>query len=103
MCIRDRFRTMKNLKLLFILIFWGFVFTVIPAQIQDLNKPIPADPNIKIGKLENGLTSYIKFNKKPEHRVELYFLIISGSLCVTDGQHLLAHFFVYICFNGTKN
>ncbi|MFA5818605.1 MAG: insulinase family protein [Bacteroidales bacterium] len=94
---------MKNLKLLFILVFWGFVFTGVFAQIQDLNKPIPADPNIKIGKLDNGITYYIKLNKKPEQRVELRLAINAGSVCETEGQQGLAHFCEHMCFNGTKN
>jgi len=94
---------MKNLRLLFILCLWGFVFTGISAQIQDLNKPIPADPNIKIGKLDNGLTYYIKLNKKPEQRVELRLAINAGSVCETEGQQGLAHFCEHMCFNGTKN
>lgn len=94
---------MKNLKVLFILVLWGFVFTGISAQIQDLSKPIPADPNIKIGKLDNGLTYYIKLNKKPEQRVELRLAINAGSVFETEGQQGLAHFCEHMCFNGTKN
>jgi zinc protease len=95
--------TMKNLKRFFILVLLGFVFTGISAQIQDLNKPIPADPNIKIGKLENGITYYIKQNKKPEQRIELRLAVNAGSVCETAGQQGLAHFVEHMCFNGTKN
>ena len=94
---------MKNLKLLFILVLLGFLLTGISAQIQDPRIPIPADPNIKIGKLDNGLTYYIKFNKKPEQRVELRLAINAGSVCETEGQQGLAHFCEHMCFNGTKN
>ncbi len=94
---------MKNFKLLFILVFWGFVFTVCSAQIQNIDKPIPADPNIKIGKLDNGITYYIKVNKKPEQRIELRLAVNAGSICETDGQQGLAHFCEHMCFNGTKN
>ena len=94
---------MKNFRLLFILVFWGFVFTGVSAQIQDPNMAIPADPNIKIGKLENGMTYYIKYNKKPEKRVELRLAVNAGSVCETEGQQGLAHFCEHMCFNGTKN
>jgi zinc protease len=94
---------MKNFKLLFILVFWGFVLTVCSAQIQNIDKPIPADPNIKIGKLDNGITYYIKVNKKPEQRIELRLAVNAGSICETDGQQGLAHFCEHMCFNGTKN
>jgi len=73
------------------------------AQIQDYNSPIPPDPNIKIGKLDNGITYYIKYNKRPEQRVELRLAINAGSICETDGQQGLAHFCEHMCFNGTKN
>jgi zinc protease len=54
---------MKNLKLLFILILAGFVMMSVSAQITDPGKPIPVDPNIKTGKLDNGMTYYIKPSK----------------------------------------
>jgi len=94
---------MKNLRLCAILLLWGFVLTVVSAQVQDGGKPIPADPAIKIGKLENGITYYIKVNKKPEQRVELRLAVNAGSVCETPGQQGLAHFVEHMCFNGTKN
>jgi zinc protease len=94
---------MKNLKHLILLVFIGFVFAGAPAQIPDLDKPIPADPNIRIGKLDNGITYYIKLNKKPEQRIELRLAVNAGSICETDGQQGLAHFVEHMCFNGTKN
>ena len=77
--------------------------TMLSGQIKDLNSIIPPDSNIKIGKLENGLTYYIKYNKKPEQRIELRLAINAGSICETDGQLGLAHFCEHMCFNGTKN
>ena len=32
--------------------------------------PLPVDKNVRIGKLDNGLTYYIRHNEKPENRVE---------------------------------
>ena len=94
---------MKNLKLLLILVLSGFVFSAASAQIADLNKPIPPDPNIRIGKLDNGMTYYIKANKKPEKRMELRLAVNAGSVCEDDNQQGLAHFMEHMCFNGTKN
>jgi zinc protease len=94
---------MKNLKFLTTILLSGFLLSTISAQITDLSKPIPADPAIKIGKLENGITYYIKQNKKPEKRVELRLAVNAGSVCETDGQQGLAHFVEHMCFNGTKN
>ena len=94
---------MKNLRFSAILFLWGFVLTGIFAQVQDPGKLIPADPAIKIGKLDNGISYYIKVNKKPEQRVELRLAVNAGSVCETPGQQGLAHFVEHMCFNGTKN
>jgi zinc protease len=94
---------MKNSKLILISAMLAFILLQLSAQETDLNKPIPPDPAIKIGKLQNGLTYYIKQNKKPEQRVELRLAVNAGSICETDGQQGLAHFCEHMCFNGTKN
>jgi zinc protease len=94
---------MKHLRLLSALGLWIFLLAGLSAQISDPGKPIPPDPDIKIGKLENGLTYYIKQNKKPEKRIELRLAVNAGSICETDGQQGLAHFCEHMCFNGTKN
>jgi zinc protease len=80
-----------------------FSFSAVNAQNLNLNDPVPADPDIKIGKLENGLAYYIKHNSKPEQRIELRLVINAGSICETDSQQGLAHFCEHMCFNGTKN
>ena len=94
---------MKSLRLVFIIIILNFIFTGINAQNNKLHDPIPPDPAIKIGKLENGLTYYIKKNTKPEQRIELRLAVNAGSVCETEGQQGLAHFVEHMCFNGTKN
>lgn len=94
---------MKNLRFLSLLLVCGFLFAGAFAQISNLNDPIPPDPDIKIGRLDNGITYYIKYNQKPEQRVELRLAINAGSICETEGQLGLAHFCEHMCFNGTKN
>ncbi|GHB55065.1 M16 family metallopeptidase [Persicitalea jodogahamensis] len=69
----------------------------------DLSKPIPLDPNVKIGKLANGLTYYIRKNVEPKDRAELRLAIKAGSVLETDEQQGLAHFMEHMNFNGTKN
>ena len=34
--------------------------------------PIPVDPNVRIGQLDNGLTYYIRKNVLPENRADFY-------------------------------
>lgn len=94
---------MKNLKFLFSTAILCFLLQSMTAQLPVNDQTIPADPNIRIGKLENGLTYYIKVNKKPEKRIELRLAVNAGSVCETEGQQGLAHFCEHMCFNGTKN
>lgn len=64
---------------------------------------IPKDPNVKIGKLPNGLTYYIRKNAEPKARAELYLATRIGSLMEEDNQQGLAHFTEHMSFNGTKD
>ena len=72
------------------------------AQIN-LNQPLPVDPSVKIGKLANGLTYYIRKNVKPEKKVELRLAVNAGSILEDNEQQGLAHFMEHMNFNGTKN
>ena len=65
--------------------------------------PIPFDPNVRVGKLDNGLTYYIRHNEWPEDRAEIYIAQKGGSIQEEDHQMGLAHFLEHMCFNGTKN
>jgi len=94
---------MKSLRFFLALILWGLLLTGLDAQNFKPDDPIPPDPAIRIGKLENGITYYIKKNSKPEQRIELRLAVNVGSVCETDGQQGLAHFVEHMCFNGTKN
>lgn len=65
--------------------------------------PIPVDNNVRIGKLDNGLTYYIRHNKLPENRAEFYIAQKVGSILEEPQQRGLAHFLEHMAFNGTKN
>lgn len=64
---------------------------------------LPMTPDVKIGKLDNGLTYYIQNNGKPEDKVELRLALKAGSIVETDDQVGLAHFMEHMNFNGTTN
>ncbi len=64
---------------------------------------IPFTDDVTHGKLDNGLTYYIKSNPKPENRAELTLVVNAGSVQETDEQQGLAHFNEHMAFNGTKN
>jgi len=71
-------------------------------------KPAPVDPplalwpEVKRGRLPNGLTYYVMKNKKPEKRALLWLAVNSGSVQEDDDQRGLAHFVEHMAFNGTK-
>ena len=67
------------------------------------SEALPITPEVKIGKLSNGLTYYIQNNGKPADKVELRLAIKAGSIVETDDQVGLAHFMEHMNFNGTKN
>ena len=67
------------------------------------NPPLPVDPNVRTGKLENGLTYYIRHNGLPENRADFYIAQKVGSMQEEDNQAGLAHFLEHMAFNGTKN
>ncbi|WP_116789628.1 M16 family metallopeptidase [Flavobacterium psychrotrophum] len=82
---------------------WMFLVAApIYVTAQDLNSPIPFDPNVKTGKLKNGLTYYIRKNSKPENKVDLRLVVNAGSVLEDDDQQGLAHFMEHMNFNGTK-
>ena len=88
----------KNILVAFFLLATGSLF----AQVN-LTDKIPLDPKVKIGKLPNGLTYYIRENKKPEQKVELRLVVNAGSVLEDDDQQGLAHMAEHMAFNGTKN
>ena len=65
--------------------------------------PVPFDQNVRRGKLENGLTYYIRHNEKPAQRANFYIAQKVGSILEEDDQQGLAHFLEHMAFNGTKN
>ncbi|MBB5437325.1 zinc protease [Pedobacter sp. AK017] len=77
--------------------------TIAVATQKNEGTPIPNDPDVKIGKLANGLTYYIRKNTEPKNRAELYLATRIGSLMENDDQQGLAHFTEHMAFNGTKD
>ena len=80
----------------------ALVFFAGLAQAQQM-PPIPVDPDVRIGKLDNGLTYYIRHNNWPENRADFYIAQKVGSIQEEESQRGLAHFLEHMCFNGTKH
>ena len=65
--------------------------------------PVPFDPNVRRGKLENGLTYYIRHNEKPAQRANFYIAQKVGSILEEENQRGLAHFLEHMAFNGLEH
>jgi len=64
---------------------------------------LPNDPAVKVGKLDNGMTYFIRHNALPESKCEFYLVSKAGGINQGEGQDGLAHFLEHMCFNGLKN
>ena len=93
---------MKTIKSLSILLAALFISVNILAQ-PDLTKSAPVDPGMRIGKLSNGLTYFIRNNKEPEKRASFYIIQNVGAILENDDQNGLAHFLEHMSFNGTEH
>ncbi|MFQ1022616.1 M16 family metallopeptidase [Avibacterium paragallinarum] len=91
---------MKKLTALF------FIFFILSAcQIntkEQLSMPLPSDPNLQYGKLENGLTYYIMKNVEPANRVYIRLVVNAGSMHEEEDQKGIAHLVEHMAFNGSK-
>lgn len=91
----------RQIKFIIAFTFTLFV-SAIMLQAQQM-PPIPVDAHVRIGKLDNGLTYYIRENKLPENRANFYIVQKVGSVLEEDNQRGLAHFLEHMAFNGSKN
>src|SRR5262252_4588832 len=68
-----------------------------------LDQSMPADPDVLIGGLPNGLRYYVRANAKPARRAELRLVVKAGSVLEDDDQQGLAHFVEHMEFEGTRH
>src|ERR1035438_384609 len=88
----------------FFFLFFAALFFQEPVFSQtNLNEKLPVDPNVKIGKLANGLPIYIRQNKKPEAQAEMRLVVNAGSILEDADQQGLAHFTEHMAFNGSRH
>ena len=86
------------MKKLFVYLFFLTLFSF-PVKANEF----PLDPAITYGKLDNGLTYYIRENEKPKDKVSIKLIIKTGSIMEEDHQLGLAHLLEHMAFNGSKN
>lgn len=68
-----------------------------------LESPLPVDPAVRIGRLPNGLTYYVRPNPRPAKRVALRLAVKAGSILEQEDERGLAHFLEHMAFNGSKH
>ncbi len=85
------------------LVLFFLLFAFYSLSGQNLADTLPLDPQIRKGKLENGLTYYVRHNEKPKNRVFMRLVVKAGSVFEDEDQLGLAHFCEHMAFNGTKH
>ena len=90
---------MANLRKIFSML----VLVVVTAVQAQTLQPLPTDPGTRIGKLENGLTYYIRHNEYPDNVANFYIAQRVGSIQEEDSQRGLAHFLEHMAFNGSTH
>jgi zinc protease len=73
----------------------------VPAARADA--PLPTDPRLMTGTLENGLRYIVRRHDNPPGRAAVWMHVSSGSLNETEGQRGIAHFLEHMAFNGSEN
>ena len=73
------------------------------AQTLALDDPLPPDPAVVAGALDNGLRYFVRENGRPENRALLRLVVDAGSILEDEDQLGLAHFVEHMAFNGTRN
>jgi zinc protease len=77
-------------------------FVVLPAFCAPA-QPLPTDPRLVTGTLDNGLSYIVRKHDNPPGRAELWLHVSTGSLNETDKQRGIAHFTEHMAFNGSEN
>ena len=92
-----------SIKKLFAAAMLMMVSTVAMVAQEMQLPPIPVDDAVRIGKLDNGLTYYIRHNEWPENSANFYIAQRVGSINEDDSQRGLAHFLEHMAFNGSEH
>ena len=93
---------MKMKKIFAVMFMMLMAFSVNVTKAQQMG-PIPVDDQVRIGKLDCGLTYYIRHNDYPEHRVNFYIAQRVGPIQEEESQRGLAHFLEHMAFNGSEH
>lgn len=81
----------------------AFALVAVIQVTEAREEQLPIDPELRIGRLENGLTYYIRHNEQPQGRAEFWLVQNTGSLVEDEDERGLAHMIEHIAFQGTRN
>lgn len=87
-------------KLVFTL---SLIIAAMTLPAQETPEKLPIDPEVRYGRLDNGLTYYIRHNEQPKQRAEFHIAQAVGAILEEDHQNGLAHFLEHMAFNGTQH
>lgn len=79
-----------------------FIFFIF-VSVFSFSKNIENSKDLKIKKLNNGITYYYYNNQRLKDRVSINVVVKSGSLQEEENQKGIAHFLEHMVFNGTKS
>ena len=79
------------------------IIAVLSMTVVAKVKELPIDPDLRIGRLDNGMTYYIRHNEQPKGRADFWLVQNTGSLVEEEDERGLAHFIEHIAFQGTRN
>jgi len=82
---------------------WLSIFCITVAYAQEELQPLPIDPKLRYGTLDNGLTYYIRHNSQTRERADFYIVQNVGSILEEENQRGLAHFLEHMAFDGTTH
>ena len=72
-------------KMTRVLMALAALFIAVPV-VNAQNMELPVDKDVRIGKLDNGLTYYIRHNEKPKGQADFYIAQKVGSILENDNQ-----------------
>ena len=82
-------------------IYSTFIFLL--SAIVMFSQELPIDPQIRYGKLENGMTYYIRQNDTEKGKVCMKFAVEIGGIHEEDYEDGMAHFVEHMAFSGGKH
>lgn len=84
-------------------IFWVLQLAVVSLAATDGSAPLPTDPAIHIGRLDNGVTYRVRSHATPPGKIAFWMHVGTGSVNEADGQEGIAHYLEHMAFNGTEH